>query len=68
MDSAQRGDGARSGMLVANDVALDGFPAYNHEPYYADYTRTDLPVREGGRDDTSAGRQRRPGDALARAR
>jgi hypothetical protein len=55
-------------MLVANDVALDGFPAYNHEPYYADYTRTDLPVREGGRDDTSAGRQRRPGDALARAR
>jgi hypothetical protein len=42
VDSAQRGDGAKNGMPVANEVALDGFPAYNHEPFYEDYTKTPL--------------------------
>ena len=45
VDSAQRGDGARSGMPVANDMALEGFPKYSHEPYYNEYTQTDLVVR-----------------------
>jgi hypothetical protein len=42
VDSAQRGDGAKNGMPTANEIALDGFPAYNHEPYYKDYTEADL--------------------------
>ena len=45
VDSAQQGDGERNGMPVANDMALEGFPKYNHEPYYNDYTRTQLVVR-----------------------
>ena len=52
MDSAQRGDGARSGMPVANDIALDGFPKYSHEPYYNEYTQTDLVVRPDTRSES----------------
>ena len=42
VDSAQRGDGDRSGMPTANDMALDGFPKFSHEPFYNEYTREDL--------------------------
>lgn len=42
VDSAQKGDGEVSGMKLANDVALDGFPRFNHEPYYNDYVQQDL--------------------------
>ena len=45
VDSAQQGDGARSGMPTANDMALEGFPKFSHEPYYLDYTRDNLTVR-----------------------
>ena len=45
VDSAQRGDGERSGMPTANDMALEGFPKFSHEPYYNEYTRENLTVR-----------------------
>ena len=42
VDSAQRGDGERSGMPTANDMALDGFPKFSHEPFYREYTEENL--------------------------
>lgn len=35
-------------MATANDRALSGFPRYNHEPYYEEYTKTDLAALFGG--------------------
>ncbi len=51
VDSAQRGDGAFNNMPTGNDRALDGFPRFAHEPYYEDYTKSDLVSlfrRQGG--------------------
>ena len=42
VDSVQKGDGKENGMEGAFDLALDRFPAFNHEPYYKDYAVTDL--------------------------
>ena len=42
VDSAQVGDGAALGMEKAFDQALERFPMFNHEPYYRDYSLTDL--------------------------
>jgi len=42
VDSAQVGDGAALGMEKAFDQALERFPQFNHEPYYKDYSVTDL--------------------------
>jgi len=42
VDSAQVGDGKALGMEKAFDQALERFPQFNHEPYYRDYSLTDL--------------------------
>jgi SAM-dependent methyltransferase len=42
VDSAQVGDGKFLGMEKAFDQALERFPAFNHEPYYKDYSVCDL--------------------------
>jgi ubiquinone/menaquinone biosynthesis C-methylase UbiE len=42
VDSAQVGDGKFLGMEKAFDQALERFPQFNHEPYYRDYSLTDL--------------------------
>ena len=42
VDSAQVGDGKYLGMEKAFDQALERFPQFNHEPYYRDYSLTDL--------------------------
>ena len=42
VDSAQVGDGAALGMEKAFDQALERFPMFDHEPYYRDYSLTDL--------------------------
>jgi len=42
VDSAQVGDGRALGMEKAFDQALERFPQFNHEPYYKDYSVTDL--------------------------
>lgn len=42
VDSAQVGDGKSLGMEKAFDQALERFPQFNHEPYYRDYSVTDL--------------------------
>ena len=42
VDSAQVGDGAALGMEAETNMALERFPAFNHEPYYRDYSLTDL--------------------------
>jgi hypothetical protein len=36
------GDGKFLGMEKAFDQALERFPQFNHEPYYRDYSLTDL--------------------------
>jgi SAM-dependent methyltransferase len=42
VDSVQIGDGKENGMEGAFELALDRFPAFNHEPYYKDYAVTNL--------------------------
>jgi len=42
VDSVQIGDGKETGMEGAFELALDRFPAFNHEPYYKDYAVTNL--------------------------
>ena len=42
VDSVQLGDGKDIGMESAYELALDRFPAFNHEPYYKDYSVTNL--------------------------
>ena len=42
VDSVQIGDGKEIGMEEAYVQALDRFPAFNHEPYYKDYSVTNL--------------------------
>jgi ubiquinone/menaquinone biosynthesis C-methylase UbiE len=42
VDSAQVGDGKHMGMEKAFDQALERFPRFNHEPYFRDYSVTDL--------------------------
>ena len=42
VDSAQVGDGKALGMEKAFDQALERFPQFNHEPYYRDYSLTNL--------------------------
>ena len=42
VDSVQLGDGKENGMEDAFELALDRFPAFNHEPYYKDYAATNL--------------------------
>lgn len=42
VDSVQLGDGKEIGMESAYELALDRFPAFNHEPYYKDYSVTNL--------------------------
>jgi len=42
VDSIQRGDGKENGMEAAFELAVDRFPAFNHEPYYKDYAVTNL--------------------------
>ena len=42
VDSAQVGEGQYLGIEKAFDQALDRFPQFNHEPYYRDYSLTDL--------------------------
>ena len=42
VDSVQIGDGKDIGMESAYELAIDRFPAFNHEPYYKDYSVTNL--------------------------
>jgi ubiquinone/menaquinone biosynthesis C-methylase UbiE len=42
VDSVQIGDGKENGMEGVFELAIDRFPAFNHEPYYKDYAVTNL--------------------------